>query len=141
MQKFNIFVEDLAAGEHVFKTAAGDTFMLALCAAANAPVATNSLLANLTTVSLTNLVDATPDVTISSASQTTGTFTLKITDYVLTATGAVGPFRYAVLYNSTSTSKTNPLIGWFDYGSDITLANTDTFTLNFDETNGVFTIV
>jgi hypothetical protein len=47
----------------------------------------------------------------------------------MTATGAVGPFRYVVLYNETAPS--DELICWYDYGSEITLAEDDTLTLDF----------
>jgi hypothetical protein len=59
---------------------------------------------------------------------------------VFTASGAVGPFRYAALYNDTQASPVKPLIAWWDYGSSISLANGDTFTVAFDATNGVLTI-
>jgi hypothetical protein len=55
-----------------------------------------------------------------------------------TATGAIGPFRYAVLYNDTSAD--DDLIAWWDYGSSITLNNGDTFTVDFDPTTGVLTL-
>jgi hypothetical protein len=53
----------------------------------------------------------------------------------------IGPFRYAILYNDTPTSPADPLIGWWDYGSSITLASGETFKVDFDPTNGVLTIV
>jgi hypothetical protein len=56
-----------------------------------------------------------------------------------TASGAgFGPFRYAVLYNDTAASK--GLIGWWDYGSSISLSAGDTFTVDFDPTTGVLTL-
>ena len=62
-------------------------------------------------------------------SQASGTGTLTGTDIVWTATTGFGPFRYAVLYNDTSGTK--PLIGWWDYGSAVTLGASETFTVDF----------
>lgn len=131
--KFNSFVEDLAEKVH---NLGSDQLVVALTAAANAPVASNTVLANLTQVSYTNC--STRNITTSSSSQTSGTYKLVLTDLVLTASGGtVGPFRYVVIYNDTPTSPADPLIGWYDYGSDITLANGETLTIDFDGTNGL----
>jgi hypothetical protein len=126
--KFNQFVEDLAKGVHNLSTG---QFKIALTN--TAPVATNETYANLTApLATTNLSGATPfNVTTTSAEQTTGTLALICQDLTLTATGAVGPFRYVVLYNDTPTSPADPLIGYWDYGASISLANTETFTVNF----------
>jgi hypothetical protein len=60
---------------------------------------------------------------------------------VLTASGgAVAAFQYVTLYDDTPTSPADPLIGWYDYGSALTLGNGETLTINFDGTDGVFTI-
>jgi hypothetical protein len=68
---------------------------------------------------------------VSSSSQTTGTYSLVIADKVLTASGgAVATFRYADIFNDTPTSPADPLICWFDYGGDVTLADGETFTLD-----------
>jgi hypothetical protein len=76
--------------------------------------------------------------TISSSAQSSGTYKLVLADTVFTATaGGIGPFRYAILYNSTAA---NAVIGYYDYGSSITLNNTETLTVDFDGTNGVLTI-
>ncbi|WP_244645709.1 hypothetical protein [Bradyrhizobium campsiandrae] len=77
--------------------------------------------------------------TITGA-QTSGTFKfVGGTDPAWTASGgSIGPFQYAVLYNATSPTK--PLIGWWDYGTAITLTNGNTFTIDLDQTNGILTI-
>lgn len=131
--KFNSFVEALAEKVH---NLGSDSLVIALTAAANAPVATNTVLANLTQIAYTNL--SSRAVTTSSSAQTSGTYKLVCNDLVLTASGAVATFRYVVLYNDTATN--DELIGWWDYGSDVTLANGETFTVDFDGTNGVLTL-
>jgi hypothetical protein len=127
--KFQQFVEDLAKGVHNFTSDATCTVTVALTAAANAPVATNSVLLNLTEVSYTNLSSRV--VTGITEEQTTVTVSFTENDLVLTASGAVATFRYVVLYNDDPTSPADPLIGWYDYGSDVTLASGETFTIDF----------
>ena len=125
--KFYQFVEDLAHGVHDLET---DQLVVALTAAANAPVASNSVLANLTEITYTNL--STRNITTTSSGQTSGNYTLALTDLVLTASGgSVGPFRYVVIYNDNPTSPADPLIGWYDYGSDLTLNNGEQLTVDF----------
>jgi len=132
--KFNQTVEDWLEGVYIAST---DQFTVALTAAANAPVATNSVLADLTEVSYTNL--STRNLTTSTSSQTSGTFTQLFADLVLTASGAVATFRYVVIYNNTPTSPADPLLAFYDYGSDLTLASGETLTLDF--TTSTFTVV
>lgn len=132
--KFNSFVEALAEKVH---NLGSDQIVVALTAAANAPVATNTVLANLTQIAYTNC--STRNITTTSSAQTSGTYKLTLTDLVLTASGGtVGPLRYVVLYNDTALN--DELIGWYDYGSEITLADGETLTLDFDGTNGVLTL-
>lgn len=133
--KFQQFVEDVAEKVH---NLGADVLTVALTAAANAPVATNSVLANLTQIAYTNLSSRV--ITISTSAQSAGTYKLVLADLVLTASGAVATFRYVVIYNDTPTSPADPLIAWYDYGSDVTLANGETFTIDFDGTNGFLQI-
>ena len=129
--KFNSFVEALAEKVH---NLGSDTLTVALCASANAPVASNTQLSNLTQISYTNLSSRV--ITTTSSSQSSGTYKLVLQDLVLTASGgSVAAFRYVVIYNDTATN--GELIGWYDYGSDLTLANGETLTIDFDGTNGV----
>jgi len=131
--KFDAFVENLAEKVH---NLGSDQLVIALTN--SAPIASNTVLANLTEISYTNL--SSRNITTSTSAQTSGTYKLVLTDLVLTASGSVGPFRYVVLYNDTPTSPVDPLIGWYDYGSSISLANTETFTIDFDGSNGVLTL-
>lgn len=130
--KFNSFVEALSEKVH---NLGSDTLKIALTN--SAPSASNTVLANITEISYSNCSART--VTISSSAQTSGTYKLVLADLVLTASGTVGPFRYIVLYNDTATN--DELIAYWDYGSALTLGNTDTFTIDFDATNGVLQIV
>jgi hypothetical protein len=129
--KFNSFVEALAEKAH---NLGSDQLVVALTN--SAPSAANTALTDITEISYTNL--SSRNITTSSSAQTSGTYKLVLTDLVLTASGAVGPFRYAVIYNDTSV--TDLLIGYYDYGSSISLANGETLTLDFDATNGVLQI-
>jgi hypothetical protein len=127
---FYQFKEDLAKGVHNFTSDSTCTVTVALCAAANAPAVTNSVLADLTQISYTNL--SARVVTGITAEQTTGTVALTANDLVLTASGgSVATFRYVVLYNDDPTSPADPLIGFYDHGSNVTLADTQTYTLDF----------
>ena len=119
--KFQAWAETMVEAANL----ATDQFTLALTN--SAPVATNSVLADITQISYTNL--SSRNVTTTSSSQTGGTETLVLQDLVMTASGSVGPFRYVVLFDDTLAG--DPLVGWWDYGSSITMANTETFTVDF----------
>lgn len=133
-QKFNQFVGDLANGKH---NLGSDSFKVML--ANTAPVATNAVKADITEISAGNGYSA-GGAAVGTLSDTDTSGTVKFiasSDNVFTATGAVGPFRYAVLYNDTQTSPAKPLVGFWDYGSSVTLASGETFTVDWDQTNGI----
>lgn len=97
------------------------------------------VLANVTQVSYTNC--SSRNLTTTSSSQASGTYKLILQDLTLTASGGnVGPFRYIYIYDDTVTSPADPLVGYVDYGSSITLASGETLDIDLDGTNGVFTI-
>lgn len=129
--KFQSFVEKLAEKVH---NLGSDQLVVALTN--TVPVNADDVLTDITQISYTNL--SSRNITTTSSAETAGTYKLILTDLVLTATGAVGPFRYVVIYNDTAAS--DDLVAWFDYGSAITMANGDTFTVDFDAANGVLTV-
>jgi hypothetical protein len=126
--KFHAFPEHVAEGVHNLATG-----QMVIALTNTAPTAsTNTTISDITQISYTNA--SSRNVTTTSSSQTSGTYSLVLVDLVITASGAVGPFRYAVLYNDTPTSPADPLIQYYDYGSSITLANGETFTVDFGAT-------
>ncbi len=135
--KFRSFVEHEAEKVH---NLGADTLKVMLTN--TAPVNTNTVLADLVDLSTANGYTAGGTAaTISSSAQTAGTYKLVLADVTFTASGgAIGPFRYAVLYNDTPTSPADPLIGWWDYGSSITLADGESLLVDFDATNGVLQV-
>jgi hypothetical protein len=131
LTKINSFVENLAEKKIDLS---GNGLTVALTNTGH--TANWDELADLTQISYDNCSSRV--ITVSSSSQTSGTYKLVCAALVLTASGAVGPFQYIYIYDDNSTG--DKLIGYYDYWSAVTLANTDTFTINFDGTNGVLTI-
>ena len=133
--KFNVFTTDLTNGahnftSHVFKVILTNT----------APVATNTVVANITEIAAGNGYTAGGLTTTVSKSNASGIEKLIFTSPTWTATGAMATFRYVVVYNSTQTSPASPLVFWVDYGSAVSMVNTNTFTPTFDGTNGAITV-
>ena len=131
--KINDFVEDLGDKLHNLSS---DQLAVALSNTApgsetsNPTADGNGVLANVTEISYTNL--SSRNVTTTSWSVSSGTASLVNADLTLTASGSVGPFRYVYLYNDTAAA--DNLIGYWDYGSSVTLANTETFKVDFGAT-------
>ena len=118
--RFNSWIEYVNEKAVNFQT---DSFVIALTNVA--PVATNSLLADITEISYTNL--SSRALTIAAASQTSGTYTVTANQLTLTASGAVATFRYVVMYDSTPAG--SPLVQYWDYGSAVTMQSGDTFVI------------
>lgn len=128
--KFHQFKTDLAAGVHVNALNA-DTDVLKVYLTNTAPdQALDTLFAELAEIAAGNGYTAGGHDVQNAASTVTGTITVVGTDVVITASGgSIGPFRYVVLYNSTAVG--GPLIQYWDYGSSITLADGESFTVDF----------
>lgn len=135
--KYNTFVDEVSKGGHNLQTA------VFKCALTNtAPTAATDTVWNTTVApapaAANGYTAGGNTLTTSSASTSSGTFKLVLADTVFTASGGqIGPFRYAIIYNSSASNK---VVGYYDYGSSLTLNSGDTFTVDFDGTNGVFTI-
>jgi hypothetical protein len=135
--KFNQFVEFLAEAVFDFEN---DTLKIILTN--TAPVATNQVAAELTEIAATGGYTAGGlAVTVASHGQTAGVYTLVLDDLAILATGeSIGPFRYFVLVDDTPTTPADPLVGWWDFGSAITLNDGESLLQNFSDANGVLQI-
>lgn len=136
--KFNQFVQDLANKKHDLSA---DTLKVMLTNVA--PVATNAIKADITDIAAGNGYTAGGNsAAITSSTQTSGVLKLVLANPATwtAVTSSMATFRYAVLYNDTQATPAKPLIGWYDYGSAVTLAVGEQFQVAFDATNGCFTI-
>jgi hypothetical protein len=133
--KFEVFTENLAEKVHDL-----DLDVLKVALSNTAPTAaTDTTFANITEISAGNGYTAGGTDVQNATSRSGGTTSITGVDVVWTASGgSIGGFRYVVLYNDTPTSPANPLIGYWDYGSSITLASGETFTVDFG--SSVFTL-
>ena len=130
--KFNVLTAELANTVHDL---ANDQITVAL--SSTLPTAGMVNLAALTgEISYTNLTAR--NVTTTSSTQTGGVYSLVLADLVLTASGAVATFRWVVFYNSTAAG--GAMIGWYDYGSNVTMANLETFTIDLTDAQTLFDI-
>ena len=130
--KFNQFVADVANKVH---NLGADTLKVML--SNTAPAAANAVKTDITEIAAGNGYAAGgTQATPVSSGQSSGTYTLKLNNVTFTAAaGAIGPFRYCVLYNSTPAA--GNLIGWYDYGAALSITGGNSFQVQFDATNGV----
>ena len=134
--KFNQFTDDVLVGAHQFGT---HTYKVAL--SNTAPSASNAVFADITEISAGNGYSAGGTASTQTLTTSSGTAKDTAADVTFTASGGtIGPFRYAIVYNASQTTPLKPLVMWADYGSSITLNSGDTFTVDFDGTNGLFTM-
>jgi hypothetical protein len=134
--KFNQFVEDLGLGVHNLNTGTLNVYL------SNAAPSAAGDLIKTDMAEITNQNGYTAPIdTQNTFAETGGTATLTGTKCVVTASGSVGPFQYVVLYNDTPSSPADPLIGWWDYGSALTLANGETFSVKFNNSDTTGTIL
>lgn len=123
-------VEGINAGSDAWKVALSNRTPV---------VATDATLSDASEISAGNGYTAGGNAaSTASSSQTGGTYKLVLNSpSTWTATGgSIGPFQYAILYDST----TDNLLGYWDYGSAVTLSSGESFAVVLDGTSGVFTV-
>lgn len=130
--KFQVFVQDLGRKVHNLHS---DTLKIMLSNVA--PVATNTVKANITEIAAGNGYTAGGhQVGNNTFTHTAGVAKLTGDDVVITASGGtIGPFRYPVLYNDSALN--DELIGWWDHGTTVTLNAGEAVTIDLDQTNGI----
>jgi hypothetical protein len=138
--RINGFSEHLANGVH---NLGSNQLKIALSNTAPSSESTNptlltvnAFLANVTQISYTDI--SSRNLTVTGSSQTAGVYKLSIQDLTLSFTGTIAAFRYVYIYDDTAAS--DPLIGWYDYGSSLSFISGESLVIDFDDTNGAFTI-
>lgn len=126
--KVDQYSEDVAKGVHDLN---GDTLKVLLTN--TAPVAaTTKVKGDLTEIAAGSGYTAGGADVQNATSRTGAQTSVTGVDVVFTAAGgAIGPFRYAVLYNDSVASPVKPVIGYWDYGSAVTLNDGESFTVDF----------
>ena len=126
--KFNQFAVDLSTGKHNFGS---DTLY---CGLSNTlPSASNAVWGDITEIAAGNGYTAGGSTTANTGAGAAGTYTVTGTNITWTASGgAIATFRYVVIYNHTQTSPLKPLLGYWDYGSALTLNLGDSLTVKFN---------
>jgi hypothetical protein len=131
-KKFNCFAENVYEGKHNFATA-----VIKMAFTNTAPNTSNNLLSDITEITPSGGYNAGGiTLPVTSSSQTSGTYKLIVSDVTFTATGTCGPFRYIVIYDSSSDQ--DRLIGWYDFGSSLTLDSGNSLFLDFGGDNRLF---
>ena len=134
--KFQQFVQDLAEKVHNLSSDQVEVYLSNAAPSAGG----DAVKADMAEISTGNGYTG-PQDTQNTGAEASGTYTLTGTKVVITASGAVGPFQYVVLFNTTPTSPADPLIGWWDYGSALTLQNGETFSIKFNNSDTTGTIL
>lgn len=133
------YVEDINEKVHNFETDVLKFSLSVTLPSSESPDPTttgNGVFANITEISYTNYSDnmgTDRELESITSVESTGTYTLDFDDVIITASGgALAAFRYLYVWNDTTSSPTDAIVGLLDHGTNITLASTETATLQVD---------
>jgi hypothetical protein len=129
LNKFNCFARDLSMGVHNLST---HVFKIRVSTAT--PTATMDKISCITTIATGDGWTTDVALTIADATASVATYALFFSDVTIEAATAVPDFRYVVIYNSNDA--TGHLVGWYDYGTVVSLGAGEKFVVDFDSTNG-----
>ena len=136
--KFNDFAEQLCLAKHNLNTDALHVYLSNAAPSASL----DAVKADLAEISAGNGYTADGIDTLNTFAESAGTGTLTGTKAVWTASGgSMAAFQYVVLMNFTQTSPLKPLLGWWDYGSALTLLTGETFSVKFNSSESTGTIL
>lgn len=131
---FNGFLAAVASGNMDF---GNDQLAMTMCAEANAPTASDSIIGDLTPISFANLDGDLLLTTSSAGTVDTDGYRVVVADKQLLASGGdIGPFRYVVVYDQT----THDLICYYDLADNITIPDTTAMNFDFSQVVGLFQI-
>lgn len=136
LTKFNVLFLDMAQAVHDLTATTGD--QVSLYMSNTAPVATNTLKgtpAEIADGGGYTAGMAALDLSNWTSSESSGTYSFDADDpgTVITASAAVADFRYVLLYNKDTVAKADPLMGWWDYGSTVSMTTGETFSMTFGD--------
>ena len=136
--KFNDFAEQLCLAKHNLNTDALHVYL----SNATPSASLDAVKADLAEIAAGNGYTADGIDTLNTFAESAGTGTLTGTKAVWTASGgSMAAFQYVVLMNFTQTSPLKPLLGWWDYGSALTLLTGETFSVKFNSSESTGTIL
>ena len=138
--KVQSFGLGLAQGKFNFTPGTGHTFKYYL--SATAPDAANDVVRADLPTELANGNGYTTGgiaVTVASLAQSGGTTKCVMNDVTLTAAGgSIGPFQYITLVDETAAN--DDVVGFYNYGTPVTILDGESFVFDADGTTGAFTI-
>lgn len=115
----------------------GDTIKVMLCTSSYTPSQTTHAYKSSVTNEVTGTGYTAGGATLGSTTATKSSLTVSLDAADTSWTSSTITARYAVIYKSTGSDATSPVLGYVDFGADAT-STSGTFTITWDAA-GVFT--